>query len=91
VPFDKLSAPADRTTGAVEFEVEPPETVVIEGGKSLGPAAAFGPGSPLVLTGPLVHDLLLSAPGYRPKPVRVLVAPGAGRDRAHIRARLKKS
>jgi predicted Ser/Thr protein kinase len=91
VPFDKLSAPADRTTGAVEFEVEPPDTVVIEDGKTLGPAAGFGPGSALVLPGPLVHDLLLSAPGYVARPVRVLVAPNAGRDLAHIRVRLKRS
>jgi predicted Ser/Thr protein kinase len=91
MPFDRLSAPADRTTGAVEFEVEPPEAVVIEGGKTLGPAAGFGPGSALVLPGPLVHDLLLSAPGYVARPVRVLVAPNAGRDLAHIRVRLKRS
>jgi predicted Ser/Thr protein kinase len=90
MPYDKLSAPADRTTGAVDFEVEPPETVVLESGKVLGTAAGFGPGSPLVLQGPLVHDLVLTAPGYTSRNVRVLVASNAGRDRAHIRAKLKK-
>jgi predicted Ser/Thr protein kinase len=90
-PFEKLPAPADRTTGAVEFEVEPPDAVVTEGGRTLGTASAFGPGSPLVLKGPLVHDLVLSAPGYEPRMVRVLVAANAGRDRARVRATLKKA
>jgi len=90
LPFEKLPAPADRTTAEVEFQVEPPETVVMEGEKTLGPASSFGTGSPLKLTPGTVHDLVLTAPGYRPKLVRVLVAPNAGRDRAKISEKLKK-
>jgi hypothetical protein len=36
-----------------------------------------------------VHDLTLSAPGYKPKLVRILVAPNAGKDRAKVAEKLK--
>ncbi len=88
--YEKLSAPADRTTGAVEFAVEPPDATVAEGGRTLGPASSFGPASPLELKGPTVHDLVLSAPGYKPKLVRILVAKNAGKDRAMVKESLKK-
>jgi serine/threonine-protein kinase len=87
--YTKLPSVAGRTTGAVEFLVEPPEAVVSEGGRALGPASAFGPSSPLRLEGPTVHDLLVSAPGRRPRTVRILVAPNAGRDRARVKVTLK--
>jgi len=89
-PFDHLPAPAARTTGAVEFSVQPPEAAITENGREIGPASSFGSASPLQLTGPTVHDLVLSASGYRPKLVRILVAPNAGKDRAVIRESLKK-
>jgi len=38
----------------------------------------------------MVHDLVLSAPGYKPKTVRVLVAPNAGKDVAKVNEKLKK-
>jgi len=90
VAFEKLPAPADRTTGAVEFAVEPAGATVAEAGKDLGPASNYGPGSPLELKGPAVHDLLLSAPGCKPKLVRILVASNAGRERARVKETLKK-
>jgi hypothetical protein len=90
VAFEKLPAPADRTTGAVEFAVEPAGATVAEAGKELGPASNYGPGSPLELKGPAVHDLLLSAPGCKPKLVRILVASNAGRERARVKETLKK-
>jgi hypothetical protein len=88
-PYDKLPAVYDRTTGPVEFSVVPPEAGISEDGKSLGQASDFGPGSPLKLTGPMVHDLMLSAPGYKPKLVRILVAPNAGKDLAEVNEKLK--
>ncbi len=89
VPYDKLPAVYDRTTAAVEFIVEPADAGVSEGGKALGQASSFGPGSPLVLSGPEVHDLMLSAPGHKPKLVRILVAANAGKDRAKVTEKLK--
>ena len=88
--YEKLPAVADRTTGAVELQVEPPEASVSQDGKPIGAASSFGPGSPLKLKGPMVHDLELSAPGYKPKTIRILVAPNAGKDVAKVSEKLKK-
>jgi hypothetical protein len=89
VPYEKLPAVYDRTTGAVEFVVDPPNAAVSEAGRPLGPASSFTGGSPLQLKGPMVHDLLLSFPGRRSKLVRILVAANAGRERATVKERLK--
>jgi hypothetical protein len=89
--YERLPAPADRTTGAVEFAIEPPDATVSEGARTLGAATNFGPASPLELKGgPAVHDLVLSAPGYKSKLVRILVAPNAGKDRARVRETLRR-
>ena len=90
VPYPKLSSPTDRTVGPVEFIVDPPEAMISERGRVLGPASSYGPGSPLRLNGPMVHDLVLSAPGRKPKTVRILVAPNADSDRAKVKLELKK-
>jgi hypothetical protein len=63
---------------------------VSEGDKTLGSASSFSSESPLHLTGPGVHDLLLVAPGRKPKTVRILVAENAGRDLAKVKVTLKK-
>ncbi len=89
VAYEKLPAVYDRTTSEVEFSVTPPEADVSEDGKALGRASDFGSSSPLKLSGPMVHDLMLSAPGHRPKLVRILVAPNAGKDRAKVTEKLK--
>jgi serine/threonine-protein kinase len=90
LPYDHLPAPAARTTGAVEFSVQPPEATVTENGREIGPASSFGAASPLQLSGPTVHDLVIAASGYRRKLVRILVAPNAGKDRAVVKESLKK-
>ena len=89
-PYDKLPAVSDRTTGAVELHVEPPDASVSENGKYLGAASSFGADSPMRLKGPTVHDLVVSAAGYKPKTIRILVAPNAGKDVAKITEKLKK-
>ena len=88
-PYEKLPAVYDRTTSEVEFSVEPPDAGVSEEGRALGPASSFGPASPLKLPGPAVHDIMLSAPGRKPKLVRILVAANAGKDRAKVVEKLK--
>ena len=88
-PYEKLPAVYDRTTSAVEFLIEPGDAGVSEEGKALGQASDFGPASPLKLSGPGVHDLMLSAPGHKPKLVRILVAGNAGKDRAKVSEKLK--
>ena len=89
VPYEKLPSPSGRTTGDVEFLVHPSDAVVSEGERTLGPVSSFGPDSPLRLRGPMVHDLLLSAPGYKPRLVRILVSENAGADRARVEEKLK--
>jgi hypothetical protein len=66
VSFTKIPKLDERTVGPVEFQVDPADAEVSEGNRVLGPASSFGPGSPLRLSGPMVHDLLLTAPGPRP-------------------------
>jgi predicted Ser/Thr protein kinase len=89
LPYEKLPAVYDRTTAEVEFEITPADAGVSEDGKALGQASDFGPASPLKLSGPRVHDLMLSAPGYKPRLVRILVAPNAGKPRAKVSEKLK--
>ncbi|MDQ2978005.1 MAG: protein kinase, partial [Acidobacteriota bacterium] len=90
VPYPKLSSPSERTAGPVVFEVDPPDATIMEGTRLLGPASSFGASSPLKLSGPMVHDLVLSAPGRKPKTVRVLVGPTADNPVARIQVELKK-
>lgn len=90
VSYPKIPKLDDRTIGPVEFAVDPPDAMISEGGKDLGPASSFGPASPLRLSGPMVHDLLISAPGRKSKTVRILVAENADRERAKVKVELKK-
>jgi hypothetical protein len=74
----------------VEFNVSPPDAELSEGGRGLGPVSSFGPGSPLRLSGPSVHELTLASPGYRTRRLRILVASNADREVAKIKLELKK-
>jgi len=90
VPFSKIPKMDDRTVGPVELAVDPPDAQISEGGRMLGPASTFGPGSPLRLSGPMAHDLVFSAPGRKPRTVRILVASNAGRDVAKVKVKLAR-
>jgi serine/threonine-protein kinase len=90
VPFTKIPKLDDRTVGPVEFTVDPPDAEISEGDRVLGRASSFGPGSPLRLSGPMAHDLVLSAPGRKPRTVRILVCSNADRDVAKVKETLKK-
>ncbi|HEV2065121.1 MAG TPA: protein kinase [Thermoanaerobaculia bacterium] len=82
---------AGHTRGQAEFEVEPSDAELSEGDRKLGIAAEFGASSPLRLSGPRVHELVVSAPGYEPKTVRVLVSANSDNDRAKVKVKLKKT
>jgi predicted Ser/Thr protein kinase len=90
VPFPKLSSPDGHTVGPVIFEVEPADATVSENGRTLGPASSFGPSSPLRLSGPAVHDLVVAAPGRKSKTLRILVAGNADSNEAKMKVELKK-
>jgi hypothetical protein len=89
-PYTKLSSPNEQTVGPVVFEIDPPDAVISENGKALGAAGSFSSSSPLKLSGPMVHDLVISAPGRKSKPIRILVAPNADNPQAKVKAELKK-
>jgi PEGA domain len=90
VDYPKLKSPYDRTIGPVQFDVDPADATVSENGKALGPASSFGLSSPLRLSGPMVHDLVLSAPGRETRTIRILVSSNADRDAARVKLSLKK-
>ena len=90
VPFPRIPKLDDRTVGPVEFKVDPPDAEISEGNRVLGPASSFGSDSPLRLSGPMAHDLVLSAPGRKPKTIRILVASNADREVAKVKVDLKK-
>jgi serine/threonine protein kinase len=81
---------AGHTRGPVELEVEPADALLSEGDRKLGTAAEFGPSSPLKLSGPKVHELVVSAPGFEPKTVRILVSANSDHERAKVKVKLKK-
>jgi hypothetical protein len=92
VPYPKIGPSiAGDTKGFVELEVEPADADVLEGDKKIGIAAQFGPSSPLKLSGPKVHELTISAPGYQPKTVRILVSQNSEHDKEKIKVKLKKA
>jgi len=88
--FPKIPRVNVSAKGSVEFAVEPPDVTVSEEGKTLGPASSFNALSPLRLSGPMVHELLLSAPGYQSKTVRILISANADDDRAKVKEKLKR-
>jgi hypothetical protein len=91
VPYPKIGPSlAGHTKGSVELEVEPADADVLEGEKKIGIASQFGPTSPLKLSGPRVHEFVLTAPGFQPKTIRVLVSQNSDHERAKIKVKLKK-
>jgi eukaryotic-like serine/threonine-protein kinase len=88
--YPKIPKLDERTVGPVEFQVDPPDATLWEGTKVIGAVAAFAAGSPLRLSGPAVHEMVLSAPGRKPRTIRILVAENAGSDVAKVKVTLKK-
>jgi TonB family protein len=88
VPFAHLARPVESTARGLVILADPPDAVVAVNGRILGAASDFSPARPIVLPGPAVHEITLSAPGRIPKTVRVLSAPNAGSASASIRLQL---
>ena len=74
--------------GAV-FNVEPPDAMVTVNGRDVGPASKFAK-EDLQFADMAVYEVLLTAPGYESKSLRILVGPTAGEVRANIKEKLKK-
>ena len=88
VPFAHLARPIESTARGLVIVADPPDAVVAVNGRILGAASSFSPSRPIVLPGPAVHEITLSAPGRIPKTVRVLSASNAGSASALIRLQL---
>ena len=75
--------------GPVRFEVDPPETILSVNGREYGPAARFR-NEDMLLGDMAVYDVVLLAPGYDSRTLRILASPAAGSPRAVVREKLKK-
>ena len=85
-PEGKLKHPSYRTVRAAVFNVEPPDAMVSVNGREVGPASK----KDFQFVEMAVYEVLLTAPGYESKSLRVLVGPAAGEVRANIKEKLKK-
>jgi serine/threonine-protein kinase len=89
-PEGKLGRPDYQTTGLVRVAAEPPWATVTIDGREMGAASRFSE-QDMQFREQGVYDLVLAAPGYQPRTVRILVSPTTGKDRALVREKLKKS
>ena len=85
----KLKHPSYRTVRDAVFNVEPPDAMVSVNGRELGPASKFAK-EDFQFADMAVYEVLLTAPGYESKALRILVGPAAGEIRANIKEKLKK-
>lgn len=86
LPEGKLKHPNYRTMRDVVFNVEPPDAMVSVNGREVGPASK----KDFQFAEMAVYEVLLTAPGYESKSLRVLVGPAAREVRANIKEKLKK-
>ncbi|MEO6326940.1 MAG: protein kinase [Thermoanaerobaculia bacterium] len=87
-PDGKIRKPNYRTVGATRFTVEPAQALVEVNGKYRGPAVAYS-GQDMMLGEMGVYEVRLTATGFEPKMLRILVAPSAGELRAVVKEKLK--
>lgn len=88
-PEGKISSPDYKTSGAVRFEVKPPDATVSIDGRSMGPASQYKD-KEVKLHEPAVHDVVLSAPGYKSKHLRVIASASTDKNLATVKESLKK-
>ncbi len=88
-PEGKLRRPSYRTVRDAVFNVVPPDAMVFVNGREIGPASKFAK-EDLQFADMAVYEVLLTAPGYESKSLRILVGPAAGEVRANIKEKLKK-
>lgn len=89
-PDGKISRPDYQTVSLARLAVEPAFATVRVDGREMGPASRFVD-QDMQFKEQGVYDVVLSAPGYQAKTVRVLVSLSTGKERAIIRERLKEN
>ncbi len=88
-PEGKMSSPDYKTVGPVRFEVKPPDATVTVDGRVIGAASQYRD-KDLKLYDPAVHDVLVSAPGYKTKHIRIIASSSTGKELATVKESLKK-
>ncbi len=88
-PEGKVPSPDYKTVGPIRFEIKPPDATITIDGRVFGPASQYRDRE-LKLHEPAVHDVLLTAPGYKPKLIRVIAASSTDKELATIKESLKK-
>jgi hypothetical protein len=88
-PTGKLSRPAYQTVSLARLAVEPAFATVSVDGREMGPVSRFFE-QDMLFKEPGAYEVQLSAPGYMPRKVRVLVSISTGKERAIIREKLRK-
>ena len=87
-PFAKIPKVDYETEGDVFFDASLAAAHVLVDGHEAGLASTFTAAKPLHLTGPTMHDVLLTD-GTRSKAIRVLASSTAGANRIVIKEKLK--
>jgi len=87
-PGGKVPRPDYQTTGLVRFAVEPPSATVFVDGHDMGVASRFLE-QDIQFKEQGVFEVVLTAPDFEPKAVRVLVSPSTEKERAVVREKLK--
>jgi hypothetical protein len=88
-PEGKMSSPDYKTVGPVRFEVKPPDATVTVDGRVIGAASQYRD-KDLKLYDPAVHDVLVSAPGYKTKHIRIIASSSTSKELATVKESLKK-
>ncbi len=88
-PAGKLPRPDYQTSGLARLAVEPPFARVSVDGHDMGTAGRFVE-QEMQFREPGVYDVVLTAPGYQPKRLRVVVSSATGKERIVFREKLKK-
>jgi len=84
--FRRIPRPDYVTAGRVAFAPELRGAEVAVDGEPTGAADRFTVSAPMRLSGPAVHDVVLSKPGRPARTIRVLASPTAGTDLVVVRA-----
>lgn len=88
-PGGKLPRPDYQTSGLARLAVEPAFARVSVDGHDMGTAGRFVE-QEMQFREPGVYDVVLTAPGYQPKRLRVVVSSATGKERVVFREKLKK-
>lgn len=88
-PAGKIPRPDYQTSGLARLAVEPPFARVSVDGHDMGTAGRFVE-QEMQFREPGVYDVVLTAPGFQPKRLRVVVSTAVGKERVVLREKLKK-